>query len=268
MFDNRTPIVRAGMPGLQKRLDDLRGLGRNHFCLQVGDLKLGYCYIRKNACSSFKKMFLDLSPPENARRPDERPIDFMRRYHRMSEQDLGQCDHLIFVYRDPKKRVLSMFRNKFIACTGAEDIHRHYERSENRKPEDTSFRDFVQSYLHKSFKTLDRHVLPQKMHLRRAVYTDVIPMETLHAHMTGVLGADLADKYFRRPVNRTSDIPLRPLPDAAERPIKEIRQIFLDQNFMPDDASLLPADLDALLTARYDMDYDIIRQVSGLASAS
>lgn len=268
MFDNRTPIVKVGLPGLQKRLDDARGLGRNHFALQVGDLMLGYCYIRKNACSSFKKMFLDLSPPENERREKDRPIDFMRRHHRMAEADLAKCDHLIFVYRDPKQRVLSMFRNKFIANVGAEDIHRHYQRLEKRDAEDTNFRDFVESYLHKSFKTLDRHVQPQKMHLRRAVYTDVIPMEHLHAHMTGVLGAELAGKYFQQPVNRTSDIALRPIEDAAERPIKDIRQIFRDQNYMPDDASLLPADLDATLTARYAMDYDIIRQVSGLATVA
>jgi hypothetical protein len=266
MFDNRTPIVKIGLPGLQKRLDDFRGLGRNHFHLRVGHQRIGYCYIRKNACSSFKKMFLDLAPAEYDRKSDERPIDFMRRHYRMEEKDFARCDHLVFVYRDPITRVMSMFRNKFVAGTGAVDIIRNFETLENRKSDDASFRDFVEGYLQKDFQKLDRHVLPQKLHLRRALYTDVIMIDDLHEHIDRILGTQIADTYFRRPVNRTSDIPLQPVAGASEMPLRQVRKIFAEQGYMPDDESFLPPDIKAQLVSRYAMDYEIIQRMSNAES--
>ena len=258
MFDNRTLINRVGMPGLQKRLDDYRGQGRNHFSLRVGDRLIGYCYIRKNACSSFKRMFLDLSPSENERKSGERPIDFMRRHHVMSDRDFEKCDRIVFVYRDPVERIMSMFRNKFIAVKGAEDIQRNFERLEKQSADDVTFRNFVESYLQRDFGKLDRHIQPQSVHLRRAVYSDVIHVEHLYDRMKDVVGSEVADKYFQRPVNRTSDIELRNVTNASDIPIRQIRQIFSEDGYMPDNDSFLPSDLRASLNARYATDYAMI----------
>jgi len=268
VLDNRTIATKTGLFGLQRRLDDLRGQGRNHFHVTVQGKRLGYCYIRKNACSSFKKMFLDFSPAENQRIPNERPIDFMRRHHRMTDQDFGRCDHMILIYRDPVRRVMSMFRNKFIAQNGAIDIQRSFEKLEGCSAEQKSFRYFVESYLQRDFKQLDRHVLPQSVHLRPTVYTDVFPVEKLHEGMTQVLGADLADKYFQRPVNSTSDVQLSDLEGAADMPIADIRRIYAQEGYMPTTDSLLTADLKAKLIARYASDYDVIDRVKTNQSAS
>ncbi|KJZ18500.1 sulfotransferase family 2 domain-containing protein [Loktanella sp. S4079] len=266
MFDNRTLINKVGLAPLQTKWDRLRGQGRNHFALRVNDRLLGYCYIRKNACSSFKRMFLDLSPAQADRRPDERPIDFMRRHHVMHEADFDQCDHLIVVYRDPVERIMSMFRNKFIAVNGAEDIHRNFVALEGREPVNASFRYFVERYLQRDFKRLDRHVQPQSVHLRRAVYTDVIPVKGLYDHMINVVGPELAGQYFKRPVNRTSDVKLVDFPGAADMPIRDIRQEYAVHGHMPDDASLLSLSLRQTLEQRYAVDYAMIADFKGRRS--
>lgn len=266
MFDNRTAIDKAGLGRLQQGFDALRGIGRNHFGLEIGGQMIGYCYIRKNACSSFKKMFLDCSPHRALKPPDQRPIDFVRQYHRLSPAALADCDRVVFAYRDPAERMLSMFRNKFIAQTGATDISASYTRITGQPPQEASFCSFTGSYLGKNrFARLDRHVLPQRLHLQRVRYTDAIAVQDLHAGMCRVIGQALADQYFLRPVNRTSDVPLRPVPDAASRPVQELREIYARDGYMPDNASLLPARVADRLRRLYAMDYAIIGAVGHAA---
>lgn len=267
MFDNRTAMDKAGLSFVQRQVDAVRGFGRNHFGLQIGDQKIGYCYIRKNACSSFKRMFLERSPHRDQKQPAQRRIDFIRTYHCLGPQDCTDCDRLIFVYRDPIERILSMFRNKFIAQSGANDISVSYARIAGEAPQDASFRSFMRRYLGRGFARLDRHVLPQRMHLQRVLYTDAIPVQGLHAGMCQVIGQDLADRYFLRPVNRTSDVPLRPVPEAADLTVTALRRLYVDNGVMPDNASFLPADLEAQLRRFYAMDYSIIQQLSPVAAA-
>ncbi|MCF6430610.1 sulfotransferase family 2 domain-containing protein [Leisingera sp. MMG026] len=268
MFDNRTAMDKAGLGRLQQRFDAVRGIGRNHFGLEIGGRMIGYCYIRKNACSSFKKMFIECSPHRALKRQDQHPIDFIRQYHRLAPGALAACDHLIFAYRDPSERTLSMFRNKFIAQTGASDISASYTRIAGQPPEAATFRSFIEGYLGRRFAQLDRHVLPQRMHLQRVCYTDAIPVQNLHAGMCRVIGPELADQYFLQPVNRTSDVPLQPVSDAADRPVQELREIYAREGCMPDNASLLPVGVAARLRKLYAMDYDIIGTVSNAACSA
>lgn len=260
-LDNRTWLNRTGLSPVQKRLDDLRGIGRNHFMLRVGDVTLGYCYLRKNACSSFKQMFLDLSPAADTRDPDARPIDFMRAHHRMEEADLARCDHMVIVYRDPVQRFMSMFRNKFIAMKGATDILDNFAHLEGQSPDGASFRQVVMGYLQHDFALLDRHLQPQAIHLRRAIYTDVVAIGALHARMTVILGPHIADRYFMRPVNRSSDIALRPVQGAADLPVSALRHLHQDKGYSPDDDSFLTADLRRALHDRYATDYRMIARI-------
>nr|WP_283254962.1 sulfotransferase family 2 domain-containing protein [Marivita sp. GX14005] len=261
MFDNRTAIDRVGLTGLQRRIDGVRGLGRNHFALEIEGRRIGYCYIRKNACSSFKKLFLDHSPHRSRIQQNERPIDFIRRFHRLPVEELFRCDDLIFVYRDPVARVLSMFRNKFIARNGATDILAGFRRITGRDPERASFQSFVEAYLGQDPGYLDRHVQPQRMHLQRVVYTHAIPIDGLHGAMSALLGAPLADRYFLKPVNRTSNATLVHLPGGAVRPVREWQNLFDLRAEMPDDASLLSDALVARLRRIYAMDYAMLDAV-------
>jgi len=56
-----------------------------------------------------------------------RPIDFMIEHHLMRSSDAAKCDRIVFVYRDPVKRLVSLFKNKFIMKDGHEDLFRRYE---------------------------------------------------------------------------------------------------------------------------------------------
>jgi hypothetical protein len=183
----------------------------------------------------------------------------------MNENGFADCDHIIFVYRDPIQRTLSMFRNKFIACTGARDIHANFAKLEGVDPADVSFRYFVERYLLRNFARLDRHVLPQSVHLRRTVYTDFIDVPDLHTRMCDILGKDLGDAYFQRPVNQTSHVRHVALNGAADMPIHDLRQIYADTDTMPDDTSFLVPDLRDKIKARYFADYDIINRAKRTA---
>ncbi len=258
VLDTRTSLNRNGLSRLQNGLDKFMGLGRNHFCLDVNGKKIGYCYIRKNGCSSFKKMFLDQSPHGYDPASQTRPIDFIRMNHLMEDSDFATCDHVVLVYRDPVKRMLSLFRNKFILCSGAEDLFANYERVTATAPLYASFRSFVMDYLHQPWAALDRHTLPQRYHLRRAVYTDVMPVEKIYERMIGVVGQSMADKYFCRPVNRTSDVEHVEMKGADVMPVEALRGHYAQRRVLPDDASLLGEDLGEVLKDRYQMDFDFI----------
>ncbi|WP_238370331.1 sulfotransferase family 2 domain-containing protein [Heliomarina baculiformis] len=258
VLDTRTSLNRNGLSRLQNGLDKFMGLGRNHFCLDVNRKKIGYCYIRKNGCSSFKKMFLEQSPHGYDPASQKRPIDFIRMNHLMEDSDFATCDHVVLVYRDPVKRMLSLFRNKFILCSGADDLFANYERVTGTAPLDASFRSFVMDYLHQPWAALDRHALPQRYHLRRAVYTDVMPVEKIYNRMIGVVGQSMADKYFRRPVNRTSDVERVEMEGADVMPVEALREHYAQRHVLPDDASLLGENLSEVLKDRYQMDFEFI----------
>ena len=258
VLDTRTSLNRSGLSRLQNGLDKFMGLGRNHFCLDVNGKKIGYCYIRKNGCSSFKKMFLEQSPHGYDPASQTRPIDFIRMNHLMEDSDFATCDHVVLVYRDPVKRMLSLFRNKFILCSGAEDLFANYERVTGTAPLDASFRSFVMDYLHQPWAALDRHTLPQRYHLRRAVYTDVMPVEKIYDRMIGVVGQSMADEYFRRPLNRTSDVEHVEMKGADVMPVEALRGHYAQRRVLPDDASLLGENLGEVLKDRYQMDFEFI----------
>src|SRR5688500_14430029 len=66
--------------------------------------RVGYCYIRKNACSVFTRLILDLTPGKG-----EKDIRFLSRHHRLDYDDLAECAHVVFVIRDPFERLVSGF---------------------------------------------------------------------------------------------------------------------------------------------------------------
>ncbi len=96
--------------------------GGLHFTFELAGKRVVYCYIRKNASSAFKKLIVDCSPFSNLMKENENPIHFLYKYHKSTAKDFSRADHIIFVYRDPIERILSLFKNKFIQQIGAQDI--------------------------------------------------------------------------------------------------------------------------------------------------
>lgn len=264
-FDNRTFLNRAGLDPLQRLTDRARRQGDLHLICEVGGLTLGYCYIRKNACSSFKRLFIEHAevPYDPAVHP--RKIDFMIAHQMMRSADAPRCDRIVFVYRDPFARAASLYKNKFVTRDGHEDIFASYAAITGRDPDTASFRDFVELYLRPDMRDLDPHVAPQAAHLKHFRYTDAIPIGDLHGRMTEILGADLADAYFKRPVNATRSTRTIDDPGMAELPARDLAKAFAECDEMPSDAALLIPPLHARLADLYAADVALIAAVEARA---
>lgn len=262
-FDNRTILDRNGFGAGQKMIDRLSQHGDVHFICDVGKIRLGYCYIRKNACSSFKRMFLDMCKAEFDPASGDRRIDFMIRHQMMRSADAARCDRIVFVYRDPVERIVSLFKNKFIMRDGYEDLFQSYAASVGEDPNRASFRRFVQEYLRRDLRGLDPHVLPQAYHLKRFRYTDAIPIQDLHQRMAAILGEELAGTYFKRPVNATSSAKIE-LHGAMDTPAEVLAERFSAQNTMPRDEDLLDQNLKASLREIYAADAAMIADIMRL----
>lgn len=262
-FDNRTQLNRLGMGFGQRILDRSRRQGDLHLFCKTGEVTLGYCYIRKNACSSFKQLFLDMGdiPYDPAQWP--RKIDYMIQYQMLRSRDAHRCDRMVFVYRDPVARIVSLFKNKFIMRDGHEDLFANYAALAHEAPKNTTFRSFVQNYLRPDFRTLDLHVLPQTWHLKRFHYTDAIPIVDLHARMCSILGTELADAYFKKPVNVTYNTNSPIIPGGADIPAGDLAESYATSGEMPVDESFLTDDLIARISDLYVDDIDMIDRIEG-----
>ena len=260
-YDNRTVLSRYGLGLGQRILDRVQRHGDLHLMCRIGDVKLGYCYIRKNACSSFKRLFLDMG--DQAYDPEiwPRKIDYMTANQMMRSRDASECDHNVFVYRDPVARTVSLFKNKFIMRDGHEDLFHGSEALTGMPPEKTTFRHFVEGYLRPDFRALDLHVLPQSWHLKRFYYSDAIPIADLHAHMTTIIGDKLADQYFKKPVNATHLHHNTSVSEAAETPARDLAEAYANDGVMPSDESFLKDSLVARIRELYADDTQMIENV-------
>ena len=264
-FDNRTSLNKCGLSKIQNRLDKIEKTGRNHFVLDLPDLRLGYCYIRKNACTSFKNMFMDMAPNGAVRHQNQRPIDFLQDNMKLRRKHIRTCDRLVFVYREPVERIVSLYKNKFIMRSGNKDIFRTYEKLTGMPPGEASFQSFVRGYFKNDFSVIDRHVLPQRRHLYHALYTDAVPMEHLHPCMQNIIGRELADKYFLHKSN-ASHISAA-VPDynsVSSVPSNELFETYSKNGVLPTNTQLLTEELESQLKHIFREDIDLIETIESL----
>lgn len=260
-YDNRTFLDKAAAGSVQKLVDRLTGQGAPHFRFELGGKSIGYCYIRKNGCSNFKQAIIAESP--NAKEADSfsSEIDFLIKHHLMRNHDAAECDRIVFVYRDPVERFLSMFRNKFIQRDGYEDLFGNYEQLTGQPAPEASFTDVVAKYLPQPFAKMDPHFWRQKTHLKRFRYTDALPMAEIHEGMRQIVGDELAAQYFQKPVNTSASSQDIDDTDAATASADELHKVYAANNEMPSKASLLKPELEQKIRARYSDDYGLIASV-------
>jgi hypothetical protein len=258
-FDNRSSRLPDRLAALLGRT----ARGGRHFRFQANGRTITYCYIRKNACSAFKKLITGVSPHQEQLAAHPEAMSFLSRHHRVrSLRDLMAADHRIFVYRDPIERAVSLYKNKFIAQLDHTDIFASYHRRTGRDPLQASFRDYVLHYLGHDQSALDPHCHSQIRQLAPALYTEAIPMRSLHEAMAGILGADLAGRYFRIRVNATEAVE-DPAP-AAHRAAADLHEAYQASGRMPANAALLEP---ALLQRLQELYADDLAMVQALAVA-
>jgi len=194
--NTRAELTALGQPGLAKRT--------LHLQFTALDKTVVYCYIRKNACSAFKKMLCDSSEFRQHRLALQTDLKFLLQYHSVSARgDISNVDHRIFVYRDPITRIVALFINKFIVRSSNSDIFLNYKSVMKKDPGEVTFRDFVYHYLGQTQTILDPHCLSQCRHLWPVFYTEAIPIERLYFETALLFGHEFANKHFKLKVNST-----------------------------------------------------------------
>ncbi len=233
---------------------------RSHFGITVGGVSLAYCYIRKNACSAWKRLFMEESGAAYDRSEWRREIEFMAAHHGLrSVADLERHDHRVVVLRDPVERYVSAFVSLMIAHTPPPTRHLRSRGSKllGMPVEEASFDMFLEHQVPTPGgrrKRLDKHLWPQVWHLAPTTYTDVIPIERLAPAMKALLGESLGARYFDRPVNATAIAPTYDEADVASLPARVLRERFKETGRLPDKASFLSGGRAERIRAAYAED--------------
>lgn len=185
MFDNRWTFAR----------------GRLHLAFSLGEKRIAYAYIRKNACSAFKKMLTG--------EPHVSVDKVAQRFPFRS----GPYDASIFVWRDPEERLISLYRNKIVEQEAAKDFLRSYRKVMDAEP--GLFEDLVRF----ACTQADPHCFTQRSHLRRMRYTHAIHIKDLHETMRAIVGPE-ADPHFSERSNTTEQHPVH-VSEEARRMIRD-----------------------------------------------
>lgn len=235
-----------------RRLRPYRQQLRGHFIFEIDGARIAYCYIRKNACSAFKRMILDRA---GYRGEWDDAIGFLEENFAPKRiADVRSAAWRIFVYRDPFDRAASLFRNKMVVQENASDFLRSYAETTQSDPMDATFDLMVRSYLERS--PSDPHVHSQAAHLLPASYNLVASMETLADDMKAVVGEELAKRYFARPVNESSAMLFAE--PSSDVPVRLLRERYAATGELPGAAALASPELRSTIQRIYRADYKLL----------
>lgn len=247
---------------------DKKGFSPDFFFEEKG-VSFFYTYIRKNASTSFKKLFQALYP--DACPGDLPTIRCMAEHSQVKGLAPEQIDQRfatkLFVYRDPIDRVFSVYKNKLIQQDGAEDLLRRLEKVAGRDPALLTFDEFVHEYVvlleTERWEEVDGHLYPQVWHLLPITYNKVIRMDNVYQAMQELLPVELCDQVFKEPSNSTTKgtVPLAWAdPDC---PAIYFRKKYAQGKALPSLNQLLTPATEARLREIYADDYRMIEEVEG-----
>ncbi|WP_404416415.1 sulfotransferase family protein [Vreelandella aquamarina] len=111
---------------------------------------LSFTYIRKNASTSFKKLFQELYPDTC---PGDLPtIRCMAEHSQVKGLTLEEIDQRfatkLFVYRDPIDPVFSVYKNKLIQQDGTVDLLKRLDKGRGRSVKKRTTMPTTSSTLH------------------------------------------------------------------------------------------------------------------------
>ena len=219
---------------------DLRGhdaaVGRLHRRFDAGGLSIGYAYIRKNACSSFKAAF-----PQ---------------WDVVTRPPVEETDAQVVVLRDPVERLVGLFRNKFIQRAGNADIFAAYRDTTGKDPDEASFADLV---VYVRSGGVDPHVWTQRSHLYAIRYSHATLIQDLHSTMVELVGAEAAMPFSRR-VNSTGHLATYDTP-AAHVPASTLREHLLGSKQIPSTDALTTPALRESIADAYASDYALLESL-------
>ena len=234
------------------------------FVFQRDGVSFFYTYIRKNASTSFKKLFQLMHP---GLCPGKTPsLACMAKHAQIKDLSPNEIDQSfekkVFIYRDPIDRVFSVYKNKLIQQDGAEDLLGKLKAATGRDPGLMTFGDFVNEYVAlletERWKEVDGHLYPQTWHLLPITYNMVIPMERVHEEMSEILPQDLCDQAFGKPSNSTNEGSNFLESCDVDTPAVYLQKKYIQFKSLPKLGQLITPDIEARLKEIYSEDFDII----------
>lgn len=232
---------------------------KTHFRIDFGKRGVGYTYIRKNACSLFKKLILATS--SSARSDpyrDNHPMKFMGEYHRIAEHSLAKLEQHVAVLRDPIERVVSGYLSRFVMLlNGRSILVDNVENALSRPADEVSFEIFVQEYLARQDGDVDVHLVPQYAYLAPITYSHVLSLETLYEDAVIAFGDRRADRFFAQRVNSTEKFRADNGFDASQQTAKELMERHRQTKKFPSKDNFLTPDLEEQLRKLYRYDIDL-----------
>lgn len=233
-----------------------------HFIINIGGVDYVYVYIRKNACSAWKKVFLAESDHNGAGGNNLRPIEFMNKFHRVSSLDaMTSVKRKIVILRDPVVRVYSAFINQIVMRMDRQySLHRSIEQVTGKPIGRLNFSEFVNLYLTKADPAeIDGHFQPQHSALLDIEYSDVWDLSSLHQKSAELFGIPFADRYFAKKVNSTERL-IKSDERAWDFKIREIAKKYTHDNIVPDIEALIRPDTAEKLCLYYQRDYQLLKK--------
>jgi hypothetical protein len=233
----------------------------SHFRIVVGGVSFAYCYIRKNACSAWKRLFIQQSPVPFRPSDGMNEIEFMSAHMRLRTiEAVNRCDHRVVVVRDPVDRYVSAFVNLLVTRTppGTVRLRKLSRSALGRDVLDVSFDQLLASQLPRrraaGRESLDKHFWPQVWHLAPTRYTDVLDIEHLAVDMRRLIGDELGSRYFGRAVNATSNAGTYDDPEAPSLLVRDLIERFRTSGQLPGKASFIGGGRGDEIRAAYDED--------------
>lgn len=246
-YDNRSDILKHGSA---------------HFWFEIDGQRFAFCYIRKNACSNFRRMIAEISNVADYKSSGLNEQQFIAEFHRIRRfDDLDSCDINLFVYRDPYERLVSAYLNKFVVRSGHGDMFKSYLKVTGVAPDQSTFRKFIENYCSAPLAR-DPHVHPQKHHLLPVVYDAALSISNLQNETERLFGPRISERFFSLRVNATSHSQenerLKPL-DCVES--GELNKRYLTDGSVPPKKAFFQEDLLEIVKVRYKCDYDMIAEL-------
>ncbi|MBB3192210.1 glycosyltransferase family protein [Halomonas cerina] len=238
------------------------------FAFQGDGVSFFYTYIRKNASTSFKKLFQLMHP---GLCPGKTPsLGCMAKYAQVKDLSPEEIDrsftNKVFIYRDPIERVFSVYKNKLIQRDGAEDLLDKLRKVTGRDPGLMTFSDFVNEYVSlletERWREVDGHLYPQAWHLLPITYNMVIPMENVYGEMLKLLPKELCDQAFREPSNSTKkgSVPLENC--DVDTPAVYFEKKYIQGKALPELNQVITPAIETRLKEIYCEDFSILESVS------
>lgn len=174
------------------------------------------------------------------------------------------AQHKLLVLRDPVKRVISSFLDRFVIKTNtlsairtSEEISKFFPQIQSHL--DVTFSQFVRHVADYPNCYLDPHWRPQIDFVAPVQYTKIITLEnrdSLERFLSSV-GCPTID----RKEHNTTSYHRVPMAGAAYVSVRELKAIANNANTLPDDHSLTPTFIQESLQSRFADDYNLLAAV-------